>query len=260
MSKTLEIKSLEPEGNTFRKMDLAKIQGELVQIIDLIQANRQVQPFKREMIEISLRIPKSNHRCREEFSFSRIEAGAGMIQKLEEWIVLLEKQDVVAVIVLDAYLYPYRAEGGRKLMVKVVKHRLPPTLSSKLPWHMEVNATVVERERKAARTEIRKALPPDEDFLQTPIDYDFGKWDLSDTDGTRGILRKTFGHHNIVSPGDLRNFLGTDNPTRREWNVFIIRLNQHDETLRLVIGPVSSSSLLRWMRKYWMIPENFRKI
>lgn len=332
MDKTEKLGGPEPTREKIvQRSDLNKIRDGLVMMVVQIKANRGLTPYLREMIAISVRIPKSMYKYRNEFTFNQLENGIGVVRQLEEWIANLEKKNDKAAIVLDAYLYPYEQAGGKKLMAKTLKCVLP---SADVP----IGATVVVKTRKEAQAKIAEAvvvteeaiaveviakaeapsansktvdvpltdevvtpmemqetaisqkngggsgrfevgeilaellaqsernankineqLSDPEEFFQKPINYDYRKWNLWSTDGTRGILRRTFKEHNIVSPGDLMRFLGTNDPTEQEWKDFIARLNDHNAPIKLFVGRGSENSLKTWMKKHKMIPEGFRK-
>jgi len=256
----------------------------------------------REMISISVRIPKTYFRHKDEFTFNQIESGLGVVQQLEAWICSLEKRDDKAPIIMDAYLFPYEQAGGRVLLKKVLKKRVLLMPEKKLPVIEEktlekeiivgkevvepsVEQAAVEETRKVVQKKVKKIdeaaaarsleelrerrnklterinteLANPDSFFQSPIDFDYSKWNLWSTDGTRGVLRKVFLQNEIVTPNDLMKLLGTNDPTKQEWEDFIRILNINTNGSKISIGPNSQQSLLKWMRLHKVIPESFKK-
>lgn len=400
--------------NVIRRTNLLGVQYDLIDIVGRIKENRELMPCAREMIEISMRIPNTIYKYKEEFTFAFIEKGSGPLEQMEIWAANLEKRDSTGAVVLEAYLYPYKGRG-RKLMEKVLKYALPLEVQKEAK-PLKVEYPGVINVRRKAREEIKRAvvehapdngitvdqiafvpmkeigheaeispkvfdvfsnpegaismplkveqvisenycngfkqtkvkeipqmkrlrkpkryydvyenadlspvsvesekiisvqkndnqtgenlvqaveeqavdsppakenheikeeeqiieLPVEENakikiveqldctevFLNAPIDYDYRKWNLWSTDGTRAIIKKTFVQHYIETPADLMSFLGTNAPTINQWNNFIDRLNRHNSSVKLIVGASSKHSLLKWMRKYGLIPMVFKK-
>jgi hypothetical protein len=159
MNKTVQTTG--PEGlseNLFRN-DLIKIKDELAQAVIRVKAHKLDRPFPRDMMEIIVRIPNSLYKFRNEFNFSQIESGFGVLRILEEWVAGLEKHDKNAQLVVEAYLFPYRQQSGRKVIGRrIVKGLLEPTHELLIPPMETVAPPVVVETRKKTRLKIAKVV------------------------------------------------------------------------------------------------------
>lgn len=97
----------------------------------------------------------------------------------------------------------------------------------------------------------------DIDTADKPIDYDFAKWRLYAKSQVLKRIKKALEANGINTPRELADKLGTDNPTKKEWQDFI-------RSLDVVIAPnwlggSGSRDLLYWMRRNKLIQSDFRK-
>lgn len=126
----------------------------------------------------------------------------------------------------------------------------------------EISEIAEEKQKQLA--EVIEETERSPEFYDKKIDFNIKKWSyvwVKDREEKRfiiWIIRKVFESHQIVSPNDLRKFLGNDNPTRQEWEEFIDKLNVYGEG-KLKLGRIDAATLLKWMRENKMIPIIFRK-
>ena len=136
------------------------------------------------------------------------------------------------------------------------------------PPAVEMPILPSKKERKSTLEELKKLIReaeaarsagegPDKDFSNSPIDYDFRKWNEYPKSQVLKRIRRAFEVNGINTPGEIVARLGTDNPTKKQWQDFIRSLN-------VAIGPnwlgeSGSRDLIYWMRKNKLVKPDFRK-
>jgi hypothetical protein len=104
-------------------------------------------------------------------------------------------------------------------------------------------------------SELEKELEPG--FLDKEIDYNLSDWNLPRL-ATPGKIRSVLKINKINSPRDLLQFLGSLNPTKVEWEIFVNRLNNGGIVNEVILGETSARQLLNWMRNHKLLPPLFR--
>ncbi|MGL5830576.1 MAG: hypothetical protein ACRCZE_00315 [Candidatus Altimarinota bacterium] len=267
------------------------IQKTLLAKIEEVKEQKEINPYRKDWLEIQVRLPGTNLIIRKEFCFRDVEKG--LEEELENVIKTAEKNSKGKVLIFNAFLFPYEI-GGRKLLenfpVKLIKvekvevEKFIPLaeeikeIKEEVARDLEVSLASVDEEisipesveRAVVKEDFLEEIPEyrkreikvrqrSENFFSSEIDFDFREWGVWPKDGTRRILKKIFSFNKIETPNDLKNLLNNENPTWEEWLEFVNKLNSATENPKVRVGGATEISLRNWMRKNKMIPIEFRE-